>query len=110
VKGAPRQRDATQVGLDDADERISAEPPPQPPCQRGIELDRDNPGPGPSEWRRQRAEPGAEIEHQISGADPAGTDETGDKRAVSQEVRTGRVPRLRRMRPPRSRPPWHGRP
>jgi hypothetical protein len=89
------QRHATQVGLDNADEGIRAEPPPQPPCQRGIELDRDNPGAGPGEWRRQRAKPSSEIENQVSGADPAGTDELGDQPAVSQEMRTCRVARLR---------------
>jgi hypothetical protein len=96
----PRQRNPAKVGLDDADQRLRAEPAPQLAGQPGIQLDRDDPRPGPGERAGQGTVSGAEIDNEVSGARAARPDQLGDQPEVSQEVRTCRI---RRRRPTRRR-------
>jgi len=95
VKGPPWQRNPPQVGLDHADEWFGAESPAQPACQRGIKLDGDDPRSGPRQWRRERAEPSAEVKDEIAVADAAGADKLADQWPVNEEVRAGWVRRGR---------------
>ncbi len=105
--GRLRQRHPAQVVLDDSDLRFAVEPSPEPLGQLGIELDRDHPGAGTGQRRRECAIPRAHVENQVTGTGTAGFDKLVDQSAVSQEVRTSGI--LRRPRQP-AWPPWHGRP
>jgi hypothetical protein len=94
-----RQRNPAEVGLDDAHERLRAEPAPQPAGQPGIQFDRDHSRPGTGERAGQGTVSGTEIDDEVSGARAARPDQLGDQPVVSQEVRACRI---RRRRPPRN--------
>ena len=93
MKRPPREPDPPQVVLDDGDERVGAEPAPQPLGQRLIEFDRDDPRPQTRERRCERSISGTKIEHQVTRAESARPDELSNQPAISQEVRADRVGR-----------------
>ena len=83
MKRPPRQRNLPQVPLDDTDKGLGAEPSPQPFGQCRVKFDRNDPCAGPGERPRQRAVSGTQIEDQVSGSSPAGSDQLVNKAAVS---------------------------
>jgi len=81
VKRPPGQRNPAQVGFDDADVRLRAEPPPQPIGERRVEFDRDNPGPGAGQ-RPGECAAASTLAAMDPGIEPPDPDESPDPSAA----------------------------
>jgi len=73
VERSPGESEVGGVGPDEGD--VVAEPLAQCLGAPGVSLDGDDPGAGGHQRSRERAEAGADVQHQVTGADARGIDD-----------------------------------